>query len=261
MLARCYPRLPRRAAALLRPFVLVQYLPGAGGRLTPEPPDRCPRSLEEQAAGNCAVRIDHVRRRKTGPEFPLTVCRCRPHGIAFTLYPAGFAPYQRQPTLRVGPGGEAVLPDAASVTLISRDFDGSLFEAAFSAAAGEPWARDSDAFVPERWWSTQLRRLSFASRLLGLAAEIGTEVRVSIAHVLDVPALRLQDLGGALTGYRTAGTAISSVLSALRRVPKRAFDLLTCAHLAGFWGEPVRWLGGHGYRRIAFPALATTGGP
>jgi len=43
-------------------------------------------------------------------------------------------------------------------------------------------------------------------------------------------------------GFRAVSTAICGLLSKLRGAPAaRAYALLVCGHLAGHWGEPMRW--------------------
>ena len=263
-----------RARALVRPFVIVRYLAGGGG-YRPEVPDRCPVVLatpDGTGERNCAVQIDHYRDRKTGPKFPLAVCRCETHRIGFTIYPAGFGPYLRQSVDRIEASGE--LPevpqttDVATSDRVQHEFEGTVFEAALCAADGAAWARDSVpsavggfATAPDRWWSSQLRRIALGLRVLGLAPDVQDEPRVRIGEVLGIPTTRLFELGKSLSGYRSRGKAIRVVLSLLVRAPSRAFDLLTCFHLAGCFGQPMPWCARRGFLpRRAFPYLDPTDG-
>ena len=263
-----------RACALDRPFIIARYL-GSGDQRQPEIPDRCPVDLAAPARSHkriCAVRIDHYRVRKTGPEFPLAVCLCTTHGVGFTIYPAGFGPYMRQPADRMEPSGE--LPDAvptadvAATDRVRWEFEGTIFEAALAAADGEAWARDSIPgagadlpSMPDRWWSFQLRRIRLGLEVLGLAPGMKDVPRVRIGEVLQIATTRLLELGKTLHGYRAGGQAIRSVLSRLVRGPSRALDLLTCCHLAGRFGRPMPWCAARGFLpREAFPSLALTGG-
>jgi hypothetical protein len=66
-------------------------------------------------------------------------------------------------------------------------------------------------------------------------------VRERIAGALSVSGLRQREAALA-KGFRTVGTAICGLLSKLRGSPAaRADALLVCGHLAGHWGEPMRW--------------------
>ena len=138
-----------------RAFVVTPYVEEEGGRMAPCMPTRCP--VGALGGGEaCSISAHHWRERKTGPAFALVVARCSIHGCAFTLYPPGFAPYRRQVLLRVSPQGESI-PGVGRSRLEA--LSSTLFEAAADACRGRPWARSSDADLPERWWGTQGRHL------------------------------------------------------------------------------------------------------
>ena len=59
------------------PFVVTTYRPNADGLMTADWPDRCPLSAPGQ--GPCRLTRHMFRRRKTGPQIPLDVLRCRTH--------------------------------------------------------------------------------------------------------------------------------------------------------------------------------------
>ena len=86
------------------------------------------------------VWVDHVRERKTGPCFPLTVLVCGTHEVGFTLYPPGHVPYGRAAVARVAPDGRAIIdgPSGAEV------FDGTVFAAALDASKGTAWDRERE---------------------------------------------------------------------------------------------------------------------
>jgi len=194
------------------------------------------------------VRVVHFRPRKTGPEHPLAVARCAIHGAAFTLYPAGFAPYQRLPTMRLAPDGTTLEPDRSSPQdPLDASFHASLFEAALDARQGRAWARDSAALpsantsrTPDRWWSTQCRYLSTAESLLALSATTCEQACTTIALLLSVESIELRTPVGK-QGYRVLGDAICRVLAQIRGGARRALRLLYCGHVAGLWGEPLHW--------------------
>lgn len=256
----CYPT-PSRRETLHRPFVVSPYRDDGAGRLAPALPNRCPKAVAQGGKGvACAVELSHWRPRKTGPKVPVMVCRCRPHRRGFTVYPPAFAPYQRQPVLRLGLGGEPLLdgssgagvPAPRSSTACPPEFEDTPFEAAFAGEGGVAWPRDSEEEVPDHWWSTQVRKIRWAARVLGLAKDIVDDLRAKLAAVLGVDTLRLKDLAARLPGYRSAARAVVQVLRGLRRVKRRGFDLLECAHLVGCWGEPLRFERDRGFERAAF---------
>lgn len=72
-----------------RPVVVADY---QNGELLELPQD-CPHRSHDYP---CDVVLHSHRRRGTGPDHPLAVCRCRAHGVSFTVYPPGFAPYGRE---------------------------------------------------------------------------------------------------------------------------------------------------------------------
>ena len=55
----------------------------------------------------CAMFVDHYRKRKTGPCYPVAVVGCRVHGKRrYTLYPAGHYPYGRVAVVAYSAGEE-----------------------------------------------------------------------------------------------------------------------------------------------------------
>lgn len=229
---------------LRRPFVVTPYRTGSDGRIQPQMPDLCPHGL---GGGGCRISVHHERFRKTGPTYPLAVARCATHGVGFTLYPPGYAPYQRQPVLQLSPEGKAIHgPDDGSDDRgrddgERSDFDATLFEAAMDARVARAWARDSDESVPERWWSTQGRHLTRAARLVGVAVELADSARRSVATLLSVDTLELLERAKSGRGYRRIGEAICAILGQLRGGPRRLMQLLQSGHVSGDWGESFHW--------------------
>lgn len=231
------PRSYSKRSPLSRPFIVTPYSADADGELVAEMPVCCPLSGGAPSTEPCRLVIDHHRKRKTGPRHALTVVACRTHGCGFTLYPAGFAPYLRQPVTQVAPDGGPV-PGSGD----GDEFTDTLFEAAVDAKAGRAWARatETEDAPPERWWGTQGRHLRFAARLVGVAHDLADAVREAIAAALSVSALVLREHSVA-RGYRAIGEAVCDVLGRLRGGPRRAWQLLVCGHLVGRWGAPWRW--------------------
>lgn len=227
----------RSGSHLCRPFLITSYFAGPDGRWTAAVPSCCPQGSRADDEP-CILRIDHNRIRKTGPEHPLAVVRCRTHGCGFTLYPHGFAPYRRQPVLKVAPDGGPV--DTEEVGL-DQDFADTVFAAALDADAGRPWARDCHDSMPEFFWGTQGRHLGLATRLMGLARDLGDRAREAVAAVLSISGLMQRERSSA-KGYRALGRAVCDLLRRLRGRPvSKAFSILVSGHLVGLWGEPGLW--------------------
>jgi len=186
----------------------------------------------------CQLGVDHWRDRKTGPCFPLAVADCAVHGHAFTLYPPGHVPYGRKAVAPTGLDGEPLAGEVGA----SRDWRGTLFEAAVDAAAGEPWDRSRPG-GSDWWWSTQGRLLSHCLDLVGAGSEQELELRHRIAQILAADTLVLLEGVQAIVrdpGYRSRGRAVMAVLAALTaRCALRR--VLAAGHQAGLWGPPLLW--------------------
>lgn len=222
-----------------RAFVVTPYRVDPGGVLQPEIPTEGVCAGQDQHP--CKLYVHHHRKRSTGPCFPLTVMRCRPHRLAFTLYPPSHIPYGRSAVLAVAPDGSAIGDDDG----VGRHrFQGTLFAASMDAAVGEAWHREHSG-SSEKWWGTQLRRLTLAAQLLGLAPEVGSGKRERVADTLGVDLLLLSDQAGRFCsagGYRDRGSAVTCVLDALPPSDFLAERLVECGTLANRWGAAYRWL-------------------
>lgn len=247
------------------PFVVTTYRADAAGNLQPDLPDQCPIAATAGRSESCCKLVrDHDRHRKTGPGHPLRVVRCLTHGIAFTLYPPGFAPYRRQPVAVVAPDGSQI--DTDEVSTLKARFGGTLFDAALDAREATPWPRESGGERPDRCWATQGRHLEVASRLVGIAAGLADRTREAIAGTLAIDMLTLREIGqtsGAeAKGYRALGESIGAILMRLRGAAFAAVALLRCGHWAGQWGEPLHWDSKRRlYDRSPFPVPRTAPSP
>lgn len=225
-----------------RPFVVTPYHPDADGNLRPDIPDTCPYALPGEP---CLVRVDHLRPRKTGPCFPLTVACCDTHEVAFTLYPPGFVPYGRAPIAPVTHDGAQILGDPPRI--VWRD---TLLAAALDASRGRPWRRVVRG--GSETWSTQVRRITWSIALLGLGP-LSDDDRHRHALALGVDTLDLLDGARAIAatpGYRSRGGAVKLLLD--RVAGARLLErLLIAGHLAGLWGPPLVWdVGSRTLRRL-----------
>jgi hypothetical protein len=219
-------------------FVISPYVLDSNRSPKAAMPTDCP--LRKRGDRPCDIRRHDYRARKTGPCFPLTIVRCHTHDRFFTLYPPGFAPYQRKPVLQLAPEGAPVLHEGADDPL--QDYDGTLFEAARDAERGCAWARDSDEEIPDAWWSTQGRHVDRALQLLGLSWQLADRLREAIAVILSVPCMLLRDRSCTTNGgYRRKGKAVCDVLRVLSGGRQRATRLLFCGYVADMWGRPWTW--------------------
>lgn len=177
--------------------------------------------------GGCDLRAHSYRFRKTGPGHRLLVVRCYTHGLAFTVYPAGYVPYART-SLELSP-----------IAL-------SLFLAAFAASKGERWRGSGDG---EQSWTTQQRHLVWAGGWLGLCGGLAGE---RAAEELSV-ALHEHNRATASFrqgGYRSHGEAVAIVLKLLEGVvlwPR----LLRVGHAVGLCGRGYQ-VGAHRELRPLF---------
>jgi hypothetical protein len=169
----------------------------------------------------------------------------------FTVYPPGFAPYARQRLLPVSERASGV-DDAAR-------WEGTIFEAAAKAYAGEVGLRDAGFEAPSRpRHATQRRRIERAARLLGLCAEIDERHAETVAHALDLGGLdHRQERTRFMQAptLRERGGVILAVLSRLAPSPMLERRLLCAGLLAELWGPPVLW-DARTSRRV-FPACGT----
>jgi hypothetical protein len=203
--------------------------------MAPRQPLSCLYRGEDEPS--CHPSFHSWRERATGPGYPLRVMWCEVHGHYFTLYPPGYAPWQR---VAVAP----VASDGGRVQGLSAGADGfndTLFDAALDASAGVAWSREGPG---DKYWSTQGRRLELAQRLCGVAPELADPVRDLVAETLRVDGLLLREQAEALRwcgGYRQRGMAVRALLEALARAQPSDERLLHAGFVVGAWGLPRRW--------------------
>ena len=251
--------LPATAKTAQRDFIVCGYQAKNGEEaLEPDLPDVCPFAVDGERS--CELRLLRQRPRKTGPRFPLWVLRCGAHCRAFTLYPPGFAPWQRQSVERLSPEGSPTIGEKSDPVRL--DFGGTIFDAALDAARGHSWPRATGTCpTPDRWWNTQRRQLAFATAIVGVSPHIEEHRRELMVRTLAVDTLVLRDaaqLQTASPGYRSRGCAVVDVLRVLARRASRFVRLLWCGHLIGRWGRALRWDPvRRTLERPSFPTLGT----
>ena len=218
-----------------RDFVVAPYSRDSAGVLSTTLPKEC---LRSSATATCDVRAKSYRIRKSGPGFALTVAKCHAHDVSFTIYPPGYAPYQRVPVLSLAADGGVILDEKDKTRSGLSAFEDSVFQAALDARERKGWARSS-AGAAARCWSTQRRHLERSLSLTGIAKEIDKRTREQISTVLSVPLLVIREQSQKeLAGYQKRGAAVSKVLAAVHRGRSCALRLLLAGHLAGGWGRP-----------------------
>ena len=190
------------------------------------------------------------RLRDTGPCHPLAKVKCH-HGPAFTLYPPGYGPYQRELAAPVSPAGKLVRIGASSTEAENsgQEMAGgvawwrTVFRAALDAARGVLWSRGSPVDDPRRL-RTQKRHIVLTATLLGLTSEIKDDVVQHIADCLGVAYLVLSDLR---RDYKASSTHLgrgTTIIKAVELIPvDRTLDkrLMTAGYIAGLWGKPEWW--------------------
>jgi len=254
---------------LARPFLFAAYRVDVLGELKPDKVRECPYSNETP----CQIKFHHWRHRKTGPEHPLVVLRCRTHEHGFTVYPAGHVPYGRKAVAPVTEDGsllhQARDEEAASTSPLLA-WEQTLFVAALDAARGVAWPREvwpwSEPAAPGSAvrWGTQLRWMRRGEALLGLTAGIDLSAQEQLAWQLDIPCLALIAASQTLAqdrGYRSLGTAISRLLDQLPPRPRLVDDLVAAGYLAGLWGRPSQWDPGGANGGVLRPLFRDAGMP
>jgi len=246
----CHP-----AARNARPGVVTTYHL-VDRQWVPDVPSSCPLAAPRTS---CRLGRHSRRERKTGPCHPLTVMRCRTHGVCFSLHPVGYVPYARQP----------ITPEAGAT--------GSLVGVVSEAAAGELWpwrpvaaadgsesqrgqsidATNERATGERGWRSTQAAHVRRAATMTGIAGELDGRCRPRMARVLGVDTLLLRELAGERRrkGWLgVAARAAHSVVDAMARIGTSLFERLAAAgHVAGLWGPVSRCDGPGRPLRPLFP--------
>ena len=185
--------------------------------------------------------MHRLRLRQTGPKYPVAVIQCCTHGGALTVYRPGHVPYGRVAILDIAQDGKELQRDPNISP--ANNYKSTLFEASVDAAAGHQWERAE--FAEEGpWWNTQVRRLGFIERLLGLSPEQSEKQRGCIATALDVPLMDLRCGATAieqLPGYRSRGKASLEIVQQMQERPCVLERLMVGGYHAGLWGVPYFW--------------------
>jgi hypothetical protein len=190
----------------------------------------------------CELTVHHRRERKTGPQIPVTVLRCRTHHRAFTLYPLGHVPYGRLAVAPVGFDGQVMLStehEPQVATKPSPAWRATLFESAFAVIHEQPVK-----LTDPRWWATEARdQLAHGATLLGIHPDLSAAEADAIAFRLEIPRLELRAAVDAYEhgrGRAARGRVLVGVLDRLGDA--RLLDrMLAAGACAGCWGTVTRW--------------------
>ena len=170
---------------------------------------------------------------------------CKAHGTFFTIYPSGFAPYQRLAVADTEYGSSELSKNSEANQDSLGAFKDSLFGAAIDAADGKPWLR---VWVDghRKWWETQRRHIVKTMALVGLELILMQPACSEVAEILDIALLLILEKRNQIKtrpGYRSCGDAVVWVLRAMLRVRGSPVveRLLLAGHKAGLWGAPLWW--------------------
>ncbi|MCP4576005.1 MAG: hypothetical protein GY846_06950 [Deltaproteobacteria bacterium] len=219
-----------------RKYVISPYYADDNGNFRPELPDLGP--CDESDDCPCRICVNHYRKRKTGP-FDFSVVECKIHAISFTIYPPGYAPFQRQPLAPVASDGDFINREND----VAR-FEGSYFKAAIDAANFDLWPYQSDADynIPRR--ITQKRHLGRAALILGVAPELTDRVREELAKILSLPGQLLHDSAALMKqcpGLQKQGKSICCILNVICKSPSIFERLAEAGAKVCLWPPPKRW--------------------
>ena len=217
-----------------REFLICDYREDSTGKMRCKKPKMLPCGGD---GSDCRVWIHDCRDRGDGPGFGLMVVYCKTHDRYFTVYPPGWAPYERG---RVVPADEAESNTAA--------WKQTLFH---SAVCGD-WLGQYVSEGGTRW-HTHRRRLVRCGQLLGLstASGCGEEVAAILGIQLQVQgdARRLF----ACCDLASQRRAIASVLAAVVVDERLWRQMARAGHAAGVWGVPWYWTSADVLERLFQP--------
>ena len=220
-------------------FIITPYQADDSGVFRPLVPALCRRAVND--AKPCELHVHHWRERKTGPEVPLLVMRCRTHGVAFTLYPPGHVPYGRCAVAPVNLQGEPLHVAGEQGREATLSWEQTIFGAAMDAASRQPWPRSNGGSQQQGCWRTQGRRIA----LLGLVVGLDGADDSPMVGPLGVSALGQREARAAYArakGYAARGRAVSTIAMELQSASCDVLDLILAAGFAcGQWGCPLRW--------------------
>lgn len=236
-------------------YVISPYSADNEGNITPDLPNECPC----RGGKPCKIVFDHLRERKTGPCCSLFVMRCKTHKRGFTLYPPGYYPYSRHTLAPVDLEGNPLSVSEKE----TRQYSGTLFEAAQDASDGVAWAAESYENSLQMRFSTQVRHLQRAIVLFGLDPAARLFQREETAKILQIPGQLIHDCAKRILaprcGYEAYGKAIYTIL---KQIPTMTLfeRLAEVGAGAKLWAAPF-FQDGEMLRSSLFRKVRTRGSP
>ncbi len=206
----------------------------------------CPKGRND--GEQCHISINHYRQRKTGPCFPIAVVGCYKHDFYFTLYPPGHLPYGRQPLMaNLSVDGNSVTFESDSMHGSENklnSFKDSLFDAVLDAYHSKIWSKESTTGSMEPRFNTQLRKLDWASRLLGVHDALDIKQSEEIIQILNLKGQMIAESLSELKHQATAKKQGQVICQLLMMLPQTLslFERLTEAgSVALLWPTPFFW--------------------
>lgn len=237
--------LAQKPVVSARQAVVSAYFTDSTGVLRPERPARCPLA---SPADECTIVWHGWRHRKAGIDFPLALCRCKAHGLSFTVYPINFRPYARRPLVELTPEGFDIGQGAGA----SEGWRETAFGAAVDGSEGVRWPESAGQItawsrlhgrMPYGVAKTQRRHIMGVNKLFALFPEQVYEHSVVASTFNETGMAFLREVSGkARDGpwHKAEGAKGAAVLSALGTPCRR---LLTGIDRLGvdrsYWGPPV----------------------
>lgn len=205
----------------------------------------------------CRIVKNHLRDRKTGPDFILVV-RCKTHNVCFSIYPIGYTPYGREKIAQVSPDGKMPVGGQGSGR-----FAGTYFDAALDAAKSNAWRHDYQTSPPGPGpgFITQSLRLNRCCTWFGINPDSDATQREAVTHLLDVPGQLLHDHMQCISehpGYQNKGYAVCSILEKLHCGPTLFERLAALGANVGFWPPLHIWDAQHSCLRLSRFQIAGT---
>lgn len=224
-----------------------------------------PRSCLGASPGDkaCALTVNHLRERKTGPEIAIAVLRCGTHRRAFTVYPFGHIPYGRVAVAPVALDGEMLFSRQGGAQPDGKErpaWEATLFGPAFAAVHGQ-----AIKITDPRWWATETaERLAVGAALLGIHPDLSAQDGDAIALRLEIPRLVLRQAAGEYErarGRAARSRVLLGVLDHLGAVGCLLDRVLAAGAVAGCWSTVTRWdLASGGARGRVFPGRGAAAG-
>jgi hypothetical protein len=191
-----------------RPFITAEYyLDSKSGKIKISRPQvaPCPNAASNPSQ-SCKLVVKGDRIRKSGPEYPLIILKCKTHSICFTVYPEGWSPYSRKS--------------------IGIDDKNSFWNAAIDASNNILWTVSTSKGDESR--TTQMRRIKICTNIIHHlqtnSPKYSYDLGIDISQ-LENCSIKIRD--GPKT-RKALGTTIKDFLDFIPKSPNPTLKLLGC---------------------------------